>query len=207
MTVAHMPDHSRMRVDLFSDAVFAVAITLLVLNLPVTNVSGSLLSALAERWAAFAAFGISFVIIGCVWVSHFRLFRTVEKVDERLLFLNLALLLTIVLVPFGTSTMATFVTRPDAQSHPAAALFAGTMVLMGLAFAALYSYVNPPRHQPASVPQTLGARLAQLRPMTGLFVNTVGIGVAFISPIAVLVMTASVALFYIFDELTCHANS
>jgi uncharacterized membrane protein len=195
-------DSGRLRLDLFSDAVFAVAITLLVLNLPLTGASGSLLGALADRWPAFAAFGISFVLIGCLWVSHFRLFRLIGEVDSVLLFLNLALLFSIVLVPFGTSTLATFVTHSGTQSHLAAALFAGILVLMGVAFGALHFRVM--RSAPESVRMGNGprGRLAQLRPMAGLLVNAIGVGIAFVSPIAVLLMTAAVAVYYIVDQLT-----
>lgn len=192
----------RLRVDLFSDAVFAVAITLLVLNLPLAGAAGPLLPALADRWPAFAAFGIGFVLIGCLWVSHFRLFLHVDKVDARLLFLNLALLFSIVLVPFGASTMATFVTRPGAQSHVAAALFAGILVLMGITFGALYRHVTNGSHVSEEMALRPQGKLAQLSPMVGLIVNTLGVGVAFVSPIAVLLMTAAVAVYYIVDELT-----
>lgn len=191
----------RLRLELFSDAVFAVAITLLVLDLPLTGASGSLLEALADRWAAFAAFGISFAIIGCVWVSHFRLMRFVRHTDGVVLFANLALLLTVVLVPFGTSTMARFVTKTDAQSHVAAALFAGVLVLMSLAFAALHTLVTRRAGiQPPPV-RTLRERVAALRPFAGGIVNAAGIGVAFISPITVLCMTGGVAVFYFVDSL------
>lgn len=201
MSRAPSHDHSRLRVDLFSDAVFAVAITLLVLNLPLSNVSGSLLTALADRWAAFVAFGISFVIIGCLWVSHFRLFRLIDEVDSVLLFLNLALLFTIVLLPFGASTIATFVTGPGTQSHLAASLFAGSLFLMGLAFSAVYMHVMRRTDQRRSTPPSRAARLVELRPLAGVFVNAAGVGVAFVSPIAVLVMTGAVAILYIVDQM------
>ena len=202
-----MPAHQahtsgRLRVDLFSDAVFAVAITLLVLNLPLTGATGPLLPALADRWPAFAAFGIGFVLIGCLWISHFRLFLMVDTIDSSLLFLNLALLFSIVLVPFGASTLATFVTHPGAQSHIAAALFAGILVLMGLTFGALYQHITrraPVSAHAAAVPH---GTLAQLAPMVGLVVNAIGVGVAFVSPIAVLLMTAAVAVYYIVEQLT-----
>ncbi len=202
--MSNSPSHgsARLRIDMFSDAVFAVAITLLVLNLPLTGASGTLLTALADRWPAFAAFCISFVLIGCLWVSHFRLFRLVGEVDSLLLFLNLALLFSIVLVPFGASTLATFVTRPATQSHLAAALFAGTLVLMGLTFGALHAHVMRGAHPLPGVAGRPRGRLAQLRPMAGLLVNAIGVGVAFISPIAVLVMTSAVACYYILDQLS-----
>ncbi len=193
-----LPEDGRLRVDLFSDAVFAVAITLLVLDLPLAGTSGSLLDALAARWAAFSAFGISFVIVGCLWVSHFRLFRMVEDVDGPLLFLNLALLLSIVLIPFGAATMSSFVTQPGAQSHLAAALFAGILVMTGLTFGALYALVNrrAPRWHRIST-----RRWSTIRAMAGLVVTTMAVGVAFISPIAVLVMTGAVSIYYIVDQL------
>ncbi|MFN2581149.1 MAG: TMEM175 family protein [Candidatus Dormibacteria bacterium] len=195
-------DNERLRVDLFSDAVFAVAITLLVLNLPLTSASGSLLDALADRWAAFAAFGISFAIIGCVWVSHFRLLRNVHTPSGPFLFLNLAVLLTVVLVPFGTSTMATFVTKADSESHIAAALFASVLVLMSVVFGALNRFVVRQERLPVPRARSVRARLDQLRPMYGAVINTIGIGVAFVSPIAVLCMTAAVAFFYFVDSIS-----
>jgi uncharacterized membrane protein len=191
----------RLRLELFSDAVFAVAITLLVLNLPLTGESGPLLGALADRWPTFAAFGISFAIIGCLWVSHFRLLRMVDRTDGVVLFTNLALLLTIVLVPFGSSTMAAFVTKPGSQSHLAAALFAALLVLMSLIFGALHVLVTTRAGMHARGPRTLPERLDALRPFAGGAVNMVGIAVAFISPIAVLCMTGGVAIFYFVDSL------
>lgn len=191
----------KLRMELFSDAVFAVAITLLVLDLPLSGVSGSLLQALADRWAAFAAFGISFAIIGCVWVSHFRLLRLVDDADGKVLFTNLAVLLSVVLVPFGTSTMAQFVTRPDRQSHLAAALFAGILVFMSVTFAGLHALVSRRAGIPGARPRTLRGRLGALRPVAGGIVNAVGIAVAFVSPIAVLCLTGGVAVFYFLDSV------
>jgi uncharacterized membrane protein len=195
-------DSGRLRVDLFSDAVFAVAITLLVLNLPLTGASGSLWGALADRWPAFAAFAISFVLIGCLWVSHFRLFRLIDGVDGPLLFLNLAVLFFVVLLPFSSSTLATFVTRSGTQSHLAAALFAGNLVLMGLTFGALYLHVAKRADVSAGIAIASRGRLGQLLPMMGVLVNAIGVGVAFISPVAVLAMVGALSIYYVVDELT-----
>lgn len=191
----------RLRLELFSDAVIAVAITVLVLNLPLTGASGSLLEALASRWAAFAAFGISFALIGCVWVSHYRLLRMVHEPDGVVLFMNLAVLLSVVLVPFGTSTIASFVTSPAAQSHFAAALFAGILAFMSFTFLCLHQLVIRRAGLSAPRPRTLRERVAALRPMTGIVVNAMGIAVAFFSPVAVLCMSGCVAVFYFADTL------
>lgn len=201
MTIAAAGEQSRLRVELFSDAVFAVAITLLVLDLPLTKASGSLLHALADRWASFAGFGISFALLGCVWVSHYRLLRRAPRIDGALLFLNLLVLMSIVLVPFGTSTIATFVTSSGDQSHLAAALFAGILVFMASTFGALNLLVQRRSSARSDVPLGVRGRLRSLQPMFGGFVNAAGIGVAFVSPVATLAMTGGVAGFYFLESL------
>ena len=138
------------------------------------------------------------MIVGCLWVSHLRLFRLVEDVDGPLLFLNLALLLSVVLIPFGASTMASYVTRSGAQSHVAAALFAAILVLMGITFGALYTLVH---RRALRSTWTSTRRWSTLRAMVGLVVNIAAFGVAFISPIAVLAMTGAASIYYIVDQL------
>ena len=105
------------RVEAFSDGVFAVAITLLVLDLRVPLTNGSLGGALAAEWPAFVAFLISFFVIGIVWVNHHTLFVQLASVDRPLLFFNLLLLLSVVVIPFTTSLFAEYLTRPAAQAR------------------------------------------------------------------------------------------
>jgi uncharacterized membrane protein len=99
----------RSRLEAFSDGVFAVAITLLALDLTVPgNGHGSLVEQLNEKWPAFLAYLISFFMIGIVWVNHHVLVRSITKVDRMLLFLNLVLLLFVVLIPWATGTEASY---------------------------------------------------------------------------------------------------
>jgi uncharacterized membrane protein len=186
------------RVELFSDAVFAVAITLLVLDLRVPDTSGSLAAALADRWPAFAAFGISFVIVGCIWVNHSKVFASVQHVDTAMLFLNLALLMCVVLVPFGTSLLASYVTKANAQSHIAAAIFSAIMFLMGLAFNALH--LRAARFH-AAAPHSGSPTVATLSFAVGPAANGLGIGLAFLNPVAVLALFGGVAVYYLVQEL------
>jgi len=186
------------RVELFSDAVFAVAITLLVLDLRVPDVAGSLTAALADRWPAFAAFAISFVTVGCIWVNHSKVFASVQRVDTVLLFLNLALLMSVVLVPFGTSLIASYVTRSSDQSHIAAAIFSANMFLMGVAFNALYRRATPAG---ATAPHRGSKTMSRLSFAVGPAANGLGIGLAFINPVAVLVLFGAVAVYYLVQEL------
>ena len=98
------------RLEAFSDGVLAVAITLLVLDLHVsaTNDAPSLWRQLHEQWPAFAAYVISFFVIGTIWVNHHALFVLIDHVDRAMLFYNLLLLFWVSTIPFTTSVLADF---------------------------------------------------------------------------------------------------
>jgi uncharacterized membrane protein len=87
------------RLEAFSDGVFAVAITLLALDLAVAGPGhGSLAHQLADHWPSFVAYVVSFFVIGITWVNHHALIETFVKVDRSLLFLNLVLLMFVVAI-------------------------------------------------------------------------------------------------------------
>src|SRR3954447_20216694 len=95
------------RVEAFSDGVFAIAITLLVLDLrlPPGEGEGSereFFEALVRLWPQYVAFLISFAFIGIMWMNHHRLFTYITKSDTTLMILNLLLLLGVTVVPFPT---------------------------------------------------------------------------------------------------------
>ena len=92
------------RIAAFSDGVFAIAITLLALQLDIPSGNGvDVWAALQNLWPSFLSFGISFLVIGSYWIAHHRLFSVIERYDRRLLWLNLLSLFFIVLMPFSTS--------------------------------------------------------------------------------------------------------
>ena len=116
----------RSRLEAFSDGVFAVAITLLALDLTVEGPGhGRLLDQLYDKWPAFLAYLISFFMIGIIWVNHHALVRSIIKVDRTLLFLNLVLLLFVVLIPFATGTEADYFPHNDRDAQLAVVLYAG----------------------------------------------------------------------------------
>src|SRR5450756_525291 len=97
------------RVEAFSDGVFAIAITLLVLNIQVPHdlpVGKSLAGALIDQWPTLVAFVTSFATIGIMWINHHRLFIHIKRTDNNLLVLNLLLLLVIIFIPFPTALLA-----------------------------------------------------------------------------------------------------
>jgi uncharacterized membrane protein len=127
------------RVEAFSDGVFAIAITLLVLELKVPQGSGNgLARELAAEWPSYVAFLLSFAFIGIMWVNHHRLFTVIRRCDNGLLFFNLLLLLGVTAVPFPTAVLATYLAT--AESRTAAALFNGTYLAIAIFFNVLWRY-------------------------------------------------------------------
>jgi uncharacterized membrane protein len=131
------------RIEAFSDGVFAIAITLLVLGIKVpmpaeVRVSGGLGPALIQLWPHYLAFVTSFFTILAMWVNHHRIFSFVRRSDHVFLYWNGLLLLLITFMPFPTMVMAEYFLRPDARI--AGMVFAGTLVAIALAFKGLWHY-------------------------------------------------------------------
>jgi uncharacterized membrane protein len=127
------------RIEAFSDGVFAVAATLLVLQISVPKVGQDLLRALAGLWPEYAAYAVSFLTIGIIWVNHHQILRHLQKVDRTLLFLNLILLMTVALIPFTTDLLSTYLVAGH-QDNVAAAVYGAVMTGMSVAFSALWAY-------------------------------------------------------------------
>lgn len=107
------------RLEAFSDGVYAIAITLLVLELkvPLALPAGQTLAqALAAQWPAYLAFLVSFGTIGIMWVNHHRLFSMIHRTDNRLLLLNLLLLMMVTIVPFPTFLLAEYSVGEDGRT-------------------------------------------------------------------------------------------
>ena len=196
----------RGRLEAFSDGVFAVAVTLLALNLAVAGPGhGSLGGQLTSRWPEFTAYVISFFTIGIIWVNHHALFRLIPSVDRVLLFLNLLLLFVVVVIPFATSTLASYLRHGGADARLAAALYASVFEAMSLVFCALFWW--PIHRGLLSVPLTRAqARAAMVRFGLGNAAYIAAIGVAFVSPGASLAITAAVAVYYIFERTPASAR-
>jgi uncharacterized membrane protein len=193
----------RSRLEAFSDGVFAVAITLLALNLAVPgpgNGHTSLLRQLGDHWPAFVAYVISFFTIGIIWVNHHALVRNIAIVDRTLLFINLLLLAFVVAIPFGTATMADYLTADGQDAHVAMALYAAILEGMSLSFMAVFEWtLRDERRTHHAVPES--ARWpARLRFYIGQLPYLIAIGVAFFSPPAALAIIGLVAAYYIFER-------
>ena len=132
------------RVEAFSDGVFAIAITLLVLDLKVPRLgdqpAGNLLRALASQWPTYLAFVTSFLTILVMWVNHHRLFGQIRKTDHLFLILNGLLLMGVTVVPFPTSLLAEYIESQEARV--AAIVYTGTFVVIAIFFNLLWRYAT-----------------------------------------------------------------
>lgn len=126
------------RLEAFSDGVFAVAITLLVLGFQPPPKDVALQDWLLDQLPILFAFVTSFATIGVMWINHHRLFTHIKRVDSVLMALNLLLLLLIVFIPYPTELVAQDITRPD--QHVAALLYSGTYIVLAVCFNVLWRY-------------------------------------------------------------------
>jgi uncharacterized membrane protein len=127
------------RIEAFSDGVFAIAMTLLVLDLKVPHdlPDGTTLAvALARQWPSYLAFVTSFATILIMWVNHHRIFTLIGRFDDRLLFCNGLLLLGVTVVPFPTGLVAEYLGHPG--QYLAAAVYNGTFIVIALLFNLLW---------------------------------------------------------------------
>jgi TMEM175 potassium channel family protein len=124
------------RLVFFSDAVMAIAITLLVVELSIPAASEDVGDALLDRWPQFLSFILSFFVIGVFWMAHHRFFRYVARLDQRLLWLNLLFLMCIAFLPFPTAVLG------DHDNSRASVIFYGCAVgLTGTVMASMWQYV------------------------------------------------------------------
>jgi len=191
------------RIQAFSDGVFAIAITLLVLDLHVPPRGGdeSLAHALGHEWPSYAAYVVSFLVIGIIWVNHHQVLDAVRIVDRPALFANLALLGVVSAIPFPTRMLAEYLTA-GWDGSVAAAVYGATMLAMSIAFSVLWLVVT--REQAGLLAEHLDAGAARhsiLRFSIGFLVYLVAILVAFLSAPAALVLHGLIALYYTFDQL------
>jgi uncharacterized membrane protein len=190
----------RSRLEAFSDGVFAVAITLLALDLTVEGPGhGPLVVQLYDKWPAFLAYLISFFMIGIVWVNHHALVRSIIKADRLLLFVNLVLLLFVVLIPFATATEADYFPHNTDDGQLAMVLYAGVFLGMSIGFAAIFEWTLHGERVYRPLPRERHWA-ARARFVGGGLVYVIAIIVATFNAVAAFVLIALVAVYYIVEN-------
>lgn len=137
-----MSDTPTNRLEAFSDGVFAIAITLLILEIKVPTeaelaAAGGLWTALAQRWPSYVGYVLSFLLIGVMWVNHHALFEYIRRVDRRLLFANLLLLMGVGFVPYPTAVLADHLADPATRTS-ATVFYGATLVFTSASFNLLW---------------------------------------------------------------------
>jgi uncharacterized membrane protein len=174
------------RVEAFSDGVFAIAITLLVINL--LEIHGDL----AHHWPDYAAFVFAFVTIGVMWVNHHQLMSQFSSVDRILLFLNLMLLMGVVFIPFPTALIGEDIRGDGAEAATLA--YGCTGIYLALFFNALWHYGRLHVLRPDAGPKEVSGITRSYMP--GVTLYLAGTLIAFASPVASACWFAGVAVFY-----------
>lgn len=169
------------RLIFFSDAVFAIAITLLALEIRLPIQPGDLpdsqlLQLLTDIWHKYLSFAISFLVIGAFWMSHHRKFRFIKRYDTNLIILNLFLLMGIAFIPFPTSVLS------ENTGVTATVFYALTIVVVGLLSSSIWIYAS--FHNRLIDPGFTyrQKRHEALRALTVPTVFLLSIGLAFVNP-------------------------
>jgi uncharacterized membrane protein len=188
------------RTEAFSDGVFAIAATLLVLELEVPHVEpGGLAGALLERWPSYATYVVSFLTIGIIWVNHHAVMERIRVVNRPLLFNNLLFLMAVAAIPFPTALLADYL-REGHDERLAAAVYGGTMAVMGVTFGATWAYAVLSGLLDENVDPDLARRSLWIFAF-GNPLYVLAIGASLLSASLALAIYAFLALFYKFDVL------
>ena len=182
--------------ETFSDGVFAIAATLLVLEISVdTARTQDLGSALLHLWPSYLAYATSFITIGIIWMNHHSCVDTMRRVDRPFLFLNLLLLMTVAFLPFPTRLVADYLQRPGEQS--AVYAYAATFTVMALIYNAWWRYASTGRRLIGeNVPESRVRAISRaFNP--GLPIYALTLLVAVFSPLASVFLTFAIAAFYL----------
>lgn len=188
------------RLEAFSDGIFAIAATLLVLEVRVPEGDTPLLGRLLDAWPTYLAYGISFLVIGIMWLNHHGTFVRVRRVDRGLMSLNLLLLGLVAFIPFPTAVLAANITGTGRDPLTAAVFYSTVMAVNALAFALLWLYLG--RHRALLAPESEpdAPERAVRRSLAGVVVYLLLIPVAWLSPVAALIGFAVVGLAYLLAE-------
>ena len=140
---ATTPGMSIGRLEAFSDGVFAIVITLLILDIKVpAGEHGRLGHALAVQWPQYVAYLLSFFVVGVIWLNHHATVHLLARTDHTVLVLNLLLLLPVTVLPWPTAVLAEYATEGTAADQRVAVLLYGlTNVTMAIAFNVLWRYI------------------------------------------------------------------
>lgn len=186
---------SKGRFEAFSDGVFAIAITLLVLEIHLLNEitlsNAQMLQYLGRLWPQLLIYVTSFATVGIVWLSHHSTFTHIKRIDRTTLIRNFLLLLIVCFVPFPTALVAKYGPLPSSTAFHGA-----TLTLMGISYGMLWLHAMRQAPQSSQLPPQLNAATV-FKAWAGTVIYFVATLVAFVAPKVSAVMFIAVALYYL----------
>jgi uncharacterized membrane protein len=181
--------------EAFSDGVFAIAATLLVLEFTV-NHNSDLGNQLLHLWPAYLAYVTSFLTIGIIWMNHHHTVTLLGRVDRTFLFVNILLLLTVAFLPFPTKLVADDL-RHNSSEEAAALVYTATLLLMAALHQVWWRYARRERRLIADGVPESALRAVDRSYLAGVPAYGVAFLVGFFSPLAAVLITFGIAAFYL----------
>ena len=200
---------TRNRLEAFSDGVFAISITLLVIEIrpPELGPGESLAHGLWAQWPSYVAYLVSFLVIGVMWLNHHRIVDQVRSVDGALLVLNLHLLMWTVLIPFPTSVVAEHLREGGDDARTALAVYGAVIFMAAVGFTAVFVWITHDERLIIALPEHRAVVAARVRFGIGLAVYAVAFALSWVSAPLALTMHAAMALYYAFDQASVPATA
>jgi len=182
------------RLETYSDGVFAIAATLLVLEISVGS-NGDLGHELRHIWPSYFAYVTSFVTIGIIWMNHHHTVSLLGRTDRTMLFINNLLLLTIAFLPFPTRLVAEHLRNDGAK--PAALAYGATFLVMAALHQVWWQYARRGRRLVAEETPESALEAVDRAYLPGVFMYGAVFALAFFSPLASVILTFAIAAFYL----------
>ena len=187
-------EQGTVRLETFSDGVFAIAATLLVLEFSVSS-GRNLGHQLVHLWPAYLAYATTFVTIGIIWMNHHHTVSLIDHTDRTMLFINNLLLLTIAFLPFPTKLVADYLHKDGEQAATLA--YAATFVVMATLHQVWWQYARRNRRLIADGVTESALRAVDRAYAPGIVLYGIVLVLAFFSPLAAVFLTFAIAAFYL----------
>jgi TMEM175 potassium channel family protein len=192
-------ESSTARFETFSDGVFAIAATLLVLSFSIKSgrLAPPLGSQLRHLWPAYLAYVTSFVTIGIIWMNHHHTVSLIARTDRTMLFLNNLLLLTVAFLPFPTKLVGDYLHGGGEGEKAATLAYASTLLLMAILHQFWWGYARNNRRLIADETPDSALRAVDRAYVPGVPMYGAVFLLAFFSPLAAVLLTFAIAAFYL----------
>ncbi|TMJ97349.1 MAG: DUF1211 domain-containing protein [Actinobacteria bacterium] len=181
------------RLETFADGVFAIAATLLIIDVTADAEGGALGAALTHAWPQYVAYAVSFVTIGIMWVNHHAMLEHFSRADRRFLFLNVLFLMCIAFAPFPTALVAEHL-----HSTTAALVYGTSFMVTAVMFNAIWHYGRLHLLRPDADPRAVSGITRSYLPGPLMYGGSAL--VAFASPVASIALYGAIACVYVLSE-------